>query len=66
MYEHLVRGAFSFLAAAVTLAMAQEWLSWAVEDQKPWKLAPAVVLTGFALYEAHKVWHRVEVVLRLA
>ncbi len=58
--ENLIRGAFSFLAAAVTLGMAQEWFAWAYAQRSFWKLVPGVVLTTFAVYEAHKVWTRTE------
>lgn len=64
--EHLVRGAFSFLAASVTLGMSQEWAVWSLEQRKAWKLIPAAVLAGFASYEAHKVWQRAERVMGLA
>ncbi len=60
MREHLIRAGFSFLAAAVTLSMAQEWARWAVEQRKGWKLAPATFLVGMALYEANQVWQRGE------
>ncbi|KKN22940.1 hypothetical protein LCGC14_0910150 [marine sediment metagenome] len=63
MREDLIRMSFSFLAAAVTLAMAQEWITWAIEDHKWWKAGPGVVLAVFAVYEAHKVWRRVESML---
>lgn len=63
--ENLIRGAFSFLAAAVTLGMAQEWGAWAFEQRRCWKLLPAAVLTAFAVYEAHKVWMRAERVMGL-
>ena len=63
MREDLIRMSFSFLAAAVTLAMAQEWFTWAWEDHKWWKVGPGVVLIVFALYESHKVWRRVESML---
>lgn len=60
MREHLIRAGFSFLAAAVTLSMAQEWASWAVEQRKGWKLAPATFLLGMALFEANQVRERGE------
>ena len=58
--ESLVRGAFSFLAAAVVLGMAQEWATWAFQQRLYWKLLPASVLAVFAVFEAHQVWKRVE------
>lgn len=63
--EHLIRGGFSFLAAAVTLAMSQEWVTWALEQHRYWKLAPATVLACFSVYEAHSVWRRGERVFGL-
>lgn len=60
MREHFIRAGFSFLAAAVTLGMAQEWAVWAVEQRKGWKLAPATFLAGIALFEANQVWQRGE------
>ena len=60
MREHLLRAGFSFLAAAVTLGMAQEWAVWAVEQRKGWKLAPATFLAGIAMFEANQVWQRGE------
>ncbi len=63
--ENLVRGAFSFLAAGVTLGMAQEWASWAIEQRQYWKLLPAAGLTIASVYEAHKVWNRAERIMGL-
>jgi len=60
MYENNVRAGFSFLAAAVTLSMAQEWMGWAAEENKPWKYVPAGMLAVFSMFEARKVWQRVE------
>jgi hypothetical protein len=60
MREHFIRAGFSFLAAAVTLSMAQEWASWAYEERRAWKLAPATFLVGMALFEANQVWQRGE------
>ena len=60
MREHLIRAGFSFLAAAVTLSMAQEWTVWAVQQRKGWKLAPATFLVGIALFEANQVRERGE------
>jgi hypothetical protein len=60
MREHLLRAGFSFVAAAVTLGMAQEWTVWAVKQRKGWKLAPATFLVGMALFEANQVWQRGE------
>lgn len=65
MREDLIRMAFSFLAAVVTLAMASEWFSWALQDHKWWKVGPGITLGAFAVYEAHKVWGRVERLLGL-
>lgn len=64
--EHLVRGAFSLLAATVTLGMAQEWATWALEQRRYWKLLLAACLAAFATFEAHQVWKRAERVLGLA
>lgn len=63
MREQLIRAAFSFLAAAVTLSMSQEWATWAFEQHRPWKLMPALVLAAFAAFEAHQVWRRGEALL---
>ena len=65
MYEHAIRGSFSLLAAAVTLAMSQEWITFAHDEHNYWKLVPAFVLALFSLYECHKVWTRVENILGL-
>ncbi len=64
--EHLVRGAFSLLAATVTLGMAQEWATWALLQRRYWKLLPAVCLAVAATFEAHQVWNRAERILGLA
>ena len=63
--ENLIRAAFSFLAATVTLGMAQEWATWAVEQHRYWKLLPAALLSTVATFEAHQVWKRAERVLGL-
>lgn len=63
--EHLVRGAFSVLAAAVTLGMSQEWATWALEQRQYWKLLPAAVLVVLASFEAHQVWKRAERIIGL-
>lgn len=60
MREDFIRGAFSWLAAAVTLGMAQEWATWAFEQRRYWKLFPAAVLASFAVFEAKQVWGRAE------
>ena len=78
MREDLIRGSFSFLAAAVFLGTSSEWFSWALracserltsgsalQQRAPWKLIPAVVLLGFSVYEARKVWTRGERLLGL-
>ncbi len=58
--EYLIRAAFSFLAATVTLGMAQEWATWATEQRRYWKLLPAALLSTIATFEAHQVWKRAE------
>jgi hypothetical protein len=58
--SHVAKGSASFLAAAVTLAMAQEWATWALTQRKWWKLIPAYVLATFAMFESFQVWTRVE------
>ena len=63
--QHLIRASFSFLAASVSLFMAQEWATWAVAERKGWKLAPATFLVGMALFEAKQVWHRGESLMGL-
>ena len=63
MREHLIRAAFSFLAAAVVLSMSQEWAAWAIEQHRPWKFVPALTLTAFAAFEAHQVWVRGEALM---
>ncbi len=72
MREDLIRGAFSFLASAVTLGMSQEWFFWALRADSErlmgrayWKLLPALTLLGFSVYEARKVWTRGERLLGL-
>ena len=60
MREQVIRAGFSFLAAAVTLSMAQEWAGWAVQERKRWKFAPATFLVGMALFEANQVRQRGE------
>lgn len=62
----MVRVAFSFLAAAVTLGMSQEWATWAFEQRRYWKLGPAALLAAIASFEAHQVWKRVERIMGLA
>lgn len=59
---HIAKGAASFLAATVTLAMAQEWAVWALKQRAYWKLGPAYVLATFAMFEAFQVWRRVELI----
>lgn len=63
MIEQLVRAGFSLVAAAVLLAMSSEWAVWALEQRAYWKLAAAVVLAGFAVFEAHQVWVRVDALI---
>jgi hypothetical protein len=65
MREDLIRMSFSFLAAAVVLAMSSEWLTWAFQEHRWWKLGPGMVLLLFAAYESHKVWYRMERILGL-
>ncbi len=61
----MVRASFSFLAAAVTLGMAQEWATWAFEQSRYWKLLPAALLATIATFEAHQVWKRAERIMGL-
>ena len=63
--EHLIRGAFSFLAATVMLGMSQEHFVWALERRQWWGIGVAYVLSSFAMFEAHSVWHHGECLLRL-
>lgn len=63
MREDLIRMLFSLLAAAVTLAMSGEWSTWALKQKAWWKLIPAAILAGFAIYESQKVWIRMERIL---
>ncbi len=63
--EHLIRGAFSFLAAAVTLGMAQEWATWAIEQRRYWKFIPATFLAAVSAFEAHQVFKRGERIMGL-
>lgn len=65
MREQIIRAAFSALAAAVTLSMSQEWMTWAIEQRKPWKIIPSLILGAFSLFEAHQVWRRGELMLRV-
>ncbi len=60
MREQVIRAGFSFLAASVSLSMAQEWAGWAFQEHKHWKLAPATFLVGIAMFEANQVWRRGE------
>ena len=53
-----MRAVFSLIAAAVTLAMAQEWMTWAYEQRAYWKYGAGVVLLAFSAFEAHQVWRR--------
>ncbi len=59
---HIAKGSASFLAAAVVLAMAQEWAVWALKQRRYWKLLPAYVLATFAMFEAFQVWRRLELI----
>ncbi len=63
--ENLVRGAFSFLAAMVTLGMAQEHFVWALERRQWWRVSIAYALASLSMFEAHKVWSRAEKVMGL-
>ncbi len=63
--EHLIRGAFSFLAATVTLGMSQEHFVWALERRQWWGIGVAYVLASFAMFEAHSVWRHGEWLLGL-
>ena len=65
MKKDLVRGSFSFLAATVTLGMAQEWATWAFDQHRYWKLLPAALLATVATFEAHQVWKRAELIMGL-
>lgn len=58
--ETVVRSAFSFLAAVVTLMMAQEWLTWAADQRAYWKIVPGIILLAFSAFEARQVWFRVD------
>ncbi len=60
MSEDVIRAAFSWLAATVTLGMSQEWATWAIEQQRWWKLIPAFALAAAAVFEAHQIWRRGE------
>ena len=63
--RHVIRGLFSFLAAAVTLAMAQEWAEWGLDQRDPRRLLAAYILVSFAMFEARQVWRRFELVFDL-
>ena len=63
MIEQFVRAGFSFFAAAVLLAMSSEWAVWALEQRAYWKLLVAVILAGFAVFEAHQVWARIDALI---
>ncbi len=65
MREDIVRAAFSFLAAAVTLGMAQEHFVWALERRQWWRVGVAYILASFAMLEAHFAWRRGEKLLGL-
>ena len=62
--ETPVRAAFSALAAAVTLAMSQEWITWGLEQPTAhWKIVQGLVLLAFSAFEAHQVWRRVDAMI---
>ena len=64
--EHITRAAFSFLAAAVCLAMAQEHFTWAIQRRHWWEFGAAYILASFAMLEAHFVWQRAEHLLGIS
>jgi hypothetical protein len=65
MRADLIRGSFSLLATVVLMGMAQEWIGWAFQEHRWWKVGPGLALTAGALYESHKVWYRAERLLGL-
>lgn len=60
MSRDAIRLGFSFLAATVTLAMSQEWFTWALERRQGWMILPGMALAAAAIFEAHQVWKRAE------
>ena len=65
MHKDVTRMGFSLLAAAVTLAMSQEWFTWAFERRQGWRVIPGAALAAAAVFEAHQVWRRAERILRM-
>ena len=63
MKENIVRGLFSTLAGAVFTACSAEWYLWAIEQHRYWKLIPSFFLGVMAIYEASKVWKRVDTLI---
>ena len=61
----MIRASFSFLAAAVTIGMSQEWATWAFEQHRYWKHVPAALLAAISSFEADKDWKRVERIMGL-
>jgi len=58
--EHVLRATASFLAAAVFLATASEWLRWGYQRRQPWRYMVAASLNIMALFEANVLWSRVD------
>lgn len=63
MNKDAIRLVFSVFAAAVTLAMSQEWFTWAFERHQWWRVIPGTSLAAAAVFEAHQVWRRAERIL---
>lgn len=63
--ENMIRGAFSFLAAAVTLYMSAEYMDSFLRLRRAEALVISLVTGGLSIMEAMKVGQRVEAVLGL-
>jgi hypothetical protein len=65
MRTEMIRGAFSALAAAVTLAMSAEHARQALQYKRHLQWVASAVLAAFAVLEADHVWRRAESILRI-
>jgi hypothetical protein len=63
--EHLIRGMFSFLGAAVTLYMASEYFEEFNKNRRREVLAVSLACLGLSAMEAGKVGYRMKMVLGL-
>lgn len=63
--EHAIRGAFSFVAAAVLLYMSAEYADAFIRIRRPESLLLALIICPLAVMEAWKTGTRVERLLGL-